>query len=119
MTTEVVYTWPDGREEVRYRRAYGSKEAFYYIEQVNRLRRMHGEECPYSIRHVNPDITVRGDDRMARTHDEEYDNGVDYNCTHCGGEGMQEADNPLWDASDEVPCKSCNGTGLRKHQTIF
>lgn len=40
-------------------------------------------------------------------------------CTCCGGEGYQESDDPLWDGADEIPCKACFGTGLRKHQVIF
>ena len=54
--------------------------------------------------------------------DPEYD---DYDqdddpCTWCGGEGVQENDDPLWYGDkDEIPCRCCDGTGLRSHQTIF
>lgn len=47
--------------------------------------------------------------------------GDELACTWCGGEGIQENDDPLWYGFDvdEVPCECFNGTGLRKHQTIF
>lgn len=47
---EIVYTWPDGREEVRYRRVSGSPEAFDLIGQVRALRERDGDSCPYSWR---------------------------------------------------------------------
>ena len=47
----------------------------------------------------------------------DYD--ADYDCTHCGGEGWQESDDPMWDQSDIIACVACNGTGLRKHQWLF
>ena len=51
---------------------------------------------------------------------DEYDND-ELECTWCGGEGVQENDDPLWYGFDvyEIPCECCNGTGLRKHQTVF
>lgn len=49
---EVVYTWPDGREEVRYRRPDGSEQAQQLERQVRMLERNLGAECPYSIRHT-------------------------------------------------------------------
>jgi hypothetical protein len=52
MITEIVYTWPDGREEVRYRRPKDSLEALELTEQVVNLIRKHGAACPYSFRHV-------------------------------------------------------------------
>jgi hypothetical protein len=51
---------------------------------------------------------------------DDYDE--DYACTHCGGEGYREVDDPLWDDCDEWgygPCGSCRGTGQRKHQWVF
>ncbi len=50
--TEVVYTWPDGREEVRYRRPYGSSWACDMMLEVDQLIARLGAECPYSYRHV-------------------------------------------------------------------
>lgn len=50
-TTEFVYTWPDGREEVRYRRPYGSSMAKVLIKEVDNLQKQH-EDSPYSYRHV-------------------------------------------------------------------
>jgi DnaJ-class molecular chaperone len=42
-------------------------------------------------------------------------------CSWCGGEGVQENDDPLWWGFDRdwIPCECCGGTGLRSHQTIF
>lgn len=51
-TTEFIYTWPDGREEVRYRRAINSREALKLIDEVNELQNRFGENCPYSYRNV-------------------------------------------------------------------
>lgn len=46
----------------------------------------------------------------------------DYGCTHCGGEGFREVDDPMWDECDEFgwgPCGSCHGTGQRSRQWVF
>lgn len=51
-TAEIVYTWPDGREEVRYRRVVGTPECEEMEHEVSRLRAMHGTESPYRIRYV-------------------------------------------------------------------
>lgn len=41
-------------------------------------------------------------------------------CTWCGGDGLMDNDDPLWyGAAELVNCSACNGTGMRKHQTIF
>jgi len=50
--TEFVYTWPDGREEVRYRRDMDSPDSLGMIDEVLNLQRQHGASCPYSFRHV-------------------------------------------------------------------
>jgi DnaJ-class molecular chaperone len=49
----------------------------------------------------------------------DYDDELD--CTWCGGEGEEENDDPFWYGFDVefIPCGACNGTGLRKHQTVF
>jgi hypothetical protein len=51
-TTEIVYRWPDGREEVRYRRPFGSDMAAELIAEVDALRARNAEGSPYSVRHV-------------------------------------------------------------------
>lgn len=54
-TTEIIYTWPDGREEVRYRKAYGSPEAIVMVDDINTLQErcaQAGIKSPYSYRHV-------------------------------------------------------------------
>lgn len=50
--TEIVYRWGDGREEVRYRRAFGSQGADALMLEVDRLQLKLGKECPYFYRHV-------------------------------------------------------------------
>ena len=50
--TEVVYVWPDGREEVRYRRPFGSSWACDMMLEVEQMSSRLGAECPYSYRHV-------------------------------------------------------------------
>lgn len=52
--------------------------------------------------------------------DGEWDD--EWACTHCGGEGWDQVDDPMLDDCDEFgegPCKACRGTGLRKHQWVF
>jgi len=51
---------------------------------------------------------------------DDYDD--EWSCTHCGGEGWAEVDDPLWDECDEFgygPCEACRGTGERRHQWVF
>jgi DnaJ-class molecular chaperone len=54
-------------------------------------------------------------------HDEDGNDMLD--CTHCNGDGMvfgDELNDPMWYLPDEMySCKACNGTGERRHQTIF
>lgn len=45
-TYSVVYTWPDGRKEVRYTRPIHESEL---IEEVDRMRKRLGADCPYHI----------------------------------------------------------------------
>lgn len=43
-------------------------------------------------------------------------------CTHCGGEGFCQVDDPLWDDCDEFgdgPCPAYGGTGDRDKQWVF
>lgn len=49
----IVYTWPDGREEVRYRRVPGSPEAKELMDEVDALKVRLGDKCPYSYRVEN------------------------------------------------------------------
>lgn len=53
-TLEVVYTWPDGRQEVRYRRWAGTEEAAKLMAEVEALRKAH-KDSPYSYRFVGPE----------------------------------------------------------------
>jgi hypothetical protein len=53
-------------------------------------------------------------------YDDEFDDG--WLCTHCGGEGWAQVDDPFWDECDEYgygDCPACSGTGERRHQTVF
>jgi hypothetical protein len=45
----------------------------------------------------------------------------DFECTHCGGEGLCDANaNPLWDCDDQFhACHACGGSGKRSDQRIF
>jgi hypothetical protein len=52
MLTEIVYTWPDGREEVRCRRPKDSADALGMIDEVLNLQQKYKGSCPYSFRHV-------------------------------------------------------------------
>ncbi len=57
---------------------------------------------------------------MSDEYDYDDEDPDDLPCTWCGGEGIQENDDPGWyGAAYEVPCACCGGTGKRKHQTIF
>lgn len=56
-TTEIVYTWPHGREEVRYRRQFVSVWAQVLESEVARMRERLGKECPYSVRHVHQSVS--------------------------------------------------------------
>lgn len=49
---EIVYTWPDGHEEVRYRRSVNSTSALELINEVLDLQQRHKDACPYSYREV-------------------------------------------------------------------
>ncbi len=44
-TLEVIFTWPDGKKEVRYRATKGSSEAKEFYNQVQGLKKPNG----YSI----------------------------------------------------------------------
>lgn len=54
-TTEIVYRWPDGREEVRYRRVHDTQESDRLIDEVRELHARAeacGYESPYFVRQV-------------------------------------------------------------------
>lgn len=51
-TLEVIYTWPDGREEVRYRRAKDSEDAIGLMRQID-YHKIVTSDYPYSYRFVN------------------------------------------------------------------
>jgi hypothetical protein len=58
-----------------------------------------------------------------RDYPDEWDEDEDeFACTHCGGEGYVDGCDIFWDDCDEFgygPCKSCRGTGERRHQWVF
>lgn len=43
----------------------------------------------------------------------------DDRCTSCGGEGLQEPDDPLYEGTDWIDCKACFGTGLACRQVVW
>jgi hypothetical protein len=47
-TLSIIYTWPDGRKEVRYQRLVGSDEAQRLVDEVDAIRKRLGDKCPYS-----------------------------------------------------------------------
>ena len=51
MTTEIIYTWDNGREEVRYRRTTDSREALQLISQIEVMKAKY-KDTPYSWRNV-------------------------------------------------------------------
>lgn len=50
-----------------------------------------------------------------------FEDDDDLECTMCGGEGIQDNDDPLWHGFDRdwVNCCACGGSGKRNHQSIF
>lgn len=52
---------------------------------------------------------------------EDYDDGFEHGCTHCGGDGLcYDGSDPLGDCPDIAHrCHACNGSGRRADQTIF
>ena len=54
-TMLVIYTWPDGREEIRYQRPAASDDARKFANEIDELRRVAnvgGHDSPYSYRFV-------------------------------------------------------------------
>ena len=49
------------------------------------------------------------------------DTGEDWDCTHCGGDGVcMDGTDPLGNCPDEPHrCHACGGSGRRRDQTIF
>lgn len=83
MLTEFVYTWSDGRQEVRYRRCPGD-ECDAMKEQVDHMRADQGDQCPYSYREVpGADEYTTALCPKCKTAQEDNDGfGVLY-CEHC------------------------------------
>lgn len=52
-TVEIIYTWPDGSREVRYRRPEGTHDAKRLISEVDSLILKEGKRCPYSYELVD------------------------------------------------------------------
>ncbi len=51
---------------------------------------------------------------------EDYYDDAENECLVCGGEGMVETNDPLWDGFGAViPCSSCGGSGLKKDMTWY
>lgn len=56
-TVEIIYTWPDGREDIRYRRLKDSAESLEMIGEILDLQKQHGKSCPYTFQYTNDTIT--------------------------------------------------------------
>jgi len=69
----------------------------------------------------NQRVSIVDDTQWWDDDDPEFYEDEDAPCSWCGGEGMQDNDDPLWYGFDKdmIPCRCCDGTGLRSHQTIF
>ena len=50
-TLEVIFTWDDGREELRYSRPLDSADAAKFMAEVDELKRKY-PDTPYSYRKV-------------------------------------------------------------------
>lgn len=85
-TLEVIYTWPDGREEVRYRATAGTEKADELQAQVDHLKSLHGPESPYSSR-----VVGTADQPVASAE-------APPNCRRCG--------QPMTKIGDEWECHS-------------
>lgn len=46
-TLVVVYTWPDGKEEIRYRRPAYAKSAQRMKDEIDQKIEELGKDCPY------------------------------------------------------------------------
>lgn len=49
---EFIYTWSDGRQEVRYSRPKKSKDTYKMISEILKMRLKFGAECPYSYKEI-------------------------------------------------------------------
>lgn len=93
--------------------------------KVRILKRQHNDRTGSHLAAVRAAVArwadcLPGDYDDYGDQDDEYDDRL--GCTHCGGEGFREVDDPLWDECDEFgygPCGSCYGTGLRSDQRVF
>lgn len=66
-------------------------------------------------------LRLSDDILAASVADDWEDDGIELDCTHCGGSGdcYDNAD-PLWDCDDNPhPCHACGGSGNRRDQRIF
>lgn len=96
------------------------------MSAIRKIKRRHDARTGFQAREPFP-LWPTGPHPFQQEGSYEDDDWDDYdeddtNCTHCGGEGYAEVDDPLWDDCDEFgygPCGSCNGTGLRSQQWVF
>ena len=83
-----------------------------------KVRTLKHRQCARSLEHAR----IWAPDRFDVSYDEYDDGDDDYGCTHCGGEGYREVEDPMWDECDAFgfgPCTSCRGTGKRGQQWVF
>jgi DnaJ-class molecular chaperone len=69
---------------------------------------LRAESMIYELR---PDEIIEGDE-------DDWDPD-ELDCTFCGGEGIEENDDPLWYDGDWITCRACGGSGKRSDQTLF
>ena len=51
-TFQVIYTWPNGKKEVRYSRPANSEDAIDLQRQVDAMRNAQGDDCCYSYQTI-------------------------------------------------------------------
>lgn len=63
-TLVVIYTWPDGREEIRYRRIGFAGSAQGMKDEIDQKIEELGDECPYRYDFVDlPDNPPRSEEK--------------------------------------------------------
>jgi hypothetical protein len=107
---EVIYTWDDGREEVRYRRPSESEEAQEFRDVVADMQKRLGPDCPYSIRLAKHDLYKTGDKDATDCLKDSNGEVVLAQCRRCGkaeselvDDTCQIADQPAEPSERELP----------------
>jgi hypothetical protein len=49
---QIIFTWPNGKEEVRYTRPREDIELAKEVLNLKRMAKRHNYKCPYSIKEI-------------------------------------------------------------------